>query len=197
MDAAADAVRRHARLRLAQRGQRQVDADHRQALTCQPHGIRAGTAPQVHSQPVRRQQAAVPEGIDFRRRDACVPRSRPAAITLLPAQPVRRPCYVHAASLAIFVAVIEHRRLDHRLCMGAVIHALDSELGLLTWHELIRGEVMPQPLDEHSRQIGDIFCFAPYEVVLQHRNDLVVRLAVVRHIQPADDARTRRSPRRG
>ena len=48
---------------------------------------------------------------------------------------------------------------------------------------------MLQPLDQDRRQLVDIGEVAPHEVRFEHRDQLVVGLAAIEKLQPADHAR--------
>ena len=73
--------------------------------------------------------------------------------------------------------------------MLVAVRAGHADLLPFARHELVGAEVVLEALDEHGRHVGDVLRVAPDVVALQHGDDLVVGLAAVDELQPADDPR--------
>src|SRR5437764_1258575 len=82
------------------------------------------------------------------------------------------------------VAVVGHRRLDHRRSVRVAVRAGDADAIGLAGQQLVRGEVVLQPLDQHGGDAIEVVGVAPDVVALQHGDDLVgARLEAVPRVR--------------
>lgn len=98
-------------------------------------------------------------------------------------------------STELLVVVLDSG-VHHRVRLLGAVDRRDIGRGSLTRDDLVSLKVVPQPLDEHLRQLRDVRYLAPDIVVLQDGDYLVVRFALVDELKAADDARVENDLRR-
>src|SRR5207253_2499494 len=92
--------------------------------------------------------------------------------------------------IAEALPVVVEAAADHLHGFDAVVHFGNADgAGGLAGHLLVGEEVMPQPLDQPLRGVGDVAQASVGQIVLEYRHDLVVCFVAVDHAQPSDGPR--------
>src|SRR5690554_5977549 len=89
------------------------------------------------------------------------------------------------------LVIIEHARLDHLHGLFGAVDAIDRDIGSigLVGPPFIRQEIMAEALDERIRDLAKIPRLAPDRILVEDRDDLIVRLAVIDHEEAAHGPR--------
>src|SRR5438105_9665760 len=84
--------------------------------------------------------------------------------------------------IAEALPVVVEAPADHLHRLDAVVHFGNADgAGGLARHLLVGEEVMPQPLDQPLRDVGDVAQASVGQIVLEYRHDLVVCFVAVDH----------------
>ena len=79
--------------------------------------------------------------------------------------------------------VVLARGFDDRRGMFESVLDRSAQLVGFAGHELVGAEVVLEALDQHRRQLRDVLDVVPDVVALEHRDDLVVRLAAIEQLE--------------
>src|ERR1700758_2825071 len=100
------------------------------------------------------------------------------------------PWQTGSAHAAEHLGVVVDGGPDHLRGVRVAVAAGEADCRRLVGNELVGGEIVLDALEQRRRQIADLLRLAPDVIALEYRDDLVVGLAAVDDLQPADYADT-------